>query len=79
MITVSIDQIVPTKDRISFGLVIRYGEGGAVRFAQAHLDDDVLDWKTLTALMEWMVRQTNRHLDRERELLEDQEQLELEL
>lgn len=72
MLTVDINQIVPTKDRLSLGLTVRYGEGGPVRFVQAHLDDDVLDWKTLSALTEWIVRQTNRHLDRERELLEDE-------
>lgn len=72
MITVEIDRIVPTSDALSFGLIVRYGKGGAVRFAQARLEDDVLDWKTLSALMEWLVRQTNRHLDRERELLEDE-------
>ena len=72
MITVEIDKIVPTSDRLSFGLVVRYGQGGAVRFAQAHIDDDVLDWKTLSALADWVVRQTNRHLDRERELEEDE-------
>jgi hypothetical protein len=37
MMTVEVDQIAPTKDGLSFGLIIRYGDGGPVRFAQAYL------------------------------------------
>ena len=70
MLTVDISQIVPTKDRLSFGLTIRYGENGPVRFCQARLDDDVLDWQTLTAMAEWINRQVERHLDREEDLRE---------
>jgi hypothetical protein len=73
MLTVHVEKIVPTRDSLRLGLVVRYGEGGPVRFAQAVIEDDVLDWSTLSALAEYVVRQTNRHLDRERELLEEED------
>jgi len=70
MITVDIEQIVPTENDLQFALVVRYGEGGAVRFARARIEDDVLDWKTLQDLGRWITRQVERHLDREADLLE---------
>ena len=71
---ISIDRIAATKDFLALGLVIRYSDNGPVRFAQVQLDDDVLDWETLQGLASYVVRQTNRHLDREREIV-DQETL----
>jgi hypothetical protein len=68
---INIDRIAATKDCLAFGLVIRYADNGPVRFAQVQLDDDVLDWATLQGLAEYVVRQTNRHLDREREIQDD--------
>lgn len=66
-----IDRIVVTSDAVFFGLIVRYGEGGPVRFAQVQLEDDVLDWTTLQGLTAYVVRQTNRYLDREREIEDD--------
>lgn len=72
MLTVDIEKIVPTSDSLRFGLTVRYGENGPVRFCQARLDDDVLDWKTLTAVAAWINRQVERHLDREQDLEDDE-------
>lgn len=74
MISVDINKIVATKDELRFGLVVRYGDDGPVRFVVAKLEDDVLDWRTLSEVSGWITRQVNRHLDRERELLEEGEQ-----
>ena len=71
MITVDVETIVPTDSSLQFGLVIRYGEGGAVRFARARIEEDVLDWKTLQEMGRWITRQVERHLDRERDLDDD--------
>lgn len=77
MITVEIDRILPTESDLRFGLVIRYGEGGAVRFAQARLSDDSLDWETMQRLAAWIARQVNQHLDREAALEDEIEQMPL--
>jgi hypothetical protein len=75
MLTVEIDRIVPTPSDLRFGLVIRYGENGPVRFAQVRLGDEHLTWEVLTALMEYVTTRVNRHLDAERECGEPQEAL----
>lgn len=67
---ITVDTIAPTSDSLWLGLRVEYSENGPVRFIKAQLDDDVLDWATMTALIGWLTRQTNRHLDRERELEE---------
>lgn len=68
---ITVDKIAFSSDALFLGLVLRYSDNGPVRFAQVQLDDDVLDWKTLQDLTSYVVRQTNRHLDRERELQDE--------
>jgi hypothetical protein len=63
MLKVEINQVSVTKDEVVFGLVIRYGENGPVRFAQAKLSDEVLSPAVLSLVAGWAVRQTNRLLD----------------
>lgn len=67
MLTVEIDRIVPTPSDLRFGVVIRYGENGPVRFAQVRIGDEHLDWETMNALLAYAVARINRHLDSERE------------
>jgi len=71
MLTVEFSQIAASPNSLRVGLVVRYGDNGPVRFAQLVIDDDALDWQSLQDLMQYSVRQVNRHLDREREVLED--------
>lgn len=70
MLTVELSQIGSTSTSLRIGVVIRYGENGPVRFAQVVVEDDALGWADLQTLATWAVRQTNRHLDREREVQE---------
>lgn len=79
MLTVEFSQLATTRDSLRIGLVIRYGENGPVRFAQLVIGDDALEWQALTDIANWLVRQTNRHLDREADLADDQIALDLEL
>lgn len=73
MLTVEFSQVAADSTSLRVGLVVRYGENGPVRFAQLVIDDDALDWQDLQTLMQYAVRQVNRHLDRERELQDDTE------
>ena len=70
MLTVELSQIGSTPNSLRIGVVIRYGQDGPVRFAQLVVEDDCLSWQDLQTLVDWGVRQTNRHLDREREVEE---------
>lgn len=72
MIRVDINQISCTRDSLQIGCVVRFGDDGPVRFVRTYLEDDVLDWATLGELTEYLNRQVSRHLDREREIAEDQ-------
>jgi len=74
MLTVEIQQVSVTKDDVVFGLVIRYGKDGPVRFAQARLSEEVLSPAVLSLVAGWATRQINRMLDAEPE---STEQLEL--
>jgi hypothetical protein len=71
MLTVEFSQVAVTTNSLRVGVVVRYGPEGPVRFAQLVIDDDALDWQALQDLAEYVVRQTNRHLDREREIEDD--------
>ena len=71
MLTVEFSQVAADSSSLRVGLVVRYGENGPVRFAQMVIDDDALDWESLQTLMQYAVRQVNRHLDREREIEDD--------
>ena len=68
MMQVDLNKIAVTSDGLFLGLVIRYGEGGPVRFAQVRIEDDVLDWQALSDLTSYLNRQISRHLDRERDV-----------
>lgn len=52
MISVEVDQISPTKDGLRLGCVVRYGEGGPVRFVEAFLPYDVIDKPARASLIE---------------------------
>jgi hypothetical protein len=68
MMTLEINQIVATGNSLRFGIIVRYSDNGPIRFVQAVLPDDTLDWTTLGEMAAWVARHTNRHLDHEREL-----------
>lgn len=71
MLTVEFSKAAITKSDLRIGVVIRYGDNGPVRFAQIVISDDVLDWGSLSALLDFASRSTNRYLDREREIEDD--------
>lgn len=61
MLTVEVERVVVTKGRVSLGLIIRYGENGPVRFAQAALPLGLVTPHTLGLMMAaW-----DREMDRE--------------
>ena len=68
MLTVEFSQAAADHHSLRVGVVIRYGDGGPVRFAQIVIDEDALDWGSLDALLTFASQATNRYLDREREL-----------
>lgn len=73
MLEVSVNQIASTPT-LRIGLVVRYGDGGPVRFAVASIEDDVLDLATLRDLEAWVHRQRMRLVsleERARDLGED--------
>lgn len=54
MLTVEVEKVVVTKGRVSLGLVVRYGENGPVRFAQAELPIGLMSPHTLGLILaEW--------------------------
>ena len=71
MLEVEITQIATYPTSLRFGCVVRYGQGGPVRFVSAYVDDSVLDNNTLVDLMSWCAHQANRALDAEREDLSE--------
>lgn len=61
MLTVEVEKVVVTKGQVSLGLVVRYGQDGPVRFAQARLPLGLMTPHTLGLLMAaW-----DREMDRE--------------
>jgi len=60
MLTVEVEQVVVTKGRVSLGLVIRYGENGPIRFAQAALPLGLMTPHTLGLLLAAWDRQMER-------------------
>jgi len=79
MLQVEFSQLAASPTSLIIGCVVRYGSGGPVRFAQLVVKDDALDWEALTDVANWLVRQTNRHLDRERQAHDDHLQQQLPL
>lgn len=72
MIQVEFSKAATSGTSLRVGVVLRYGENGPVRFAQIVIDDSVMDWHSLNAIMEWTASATSRWLDRERELEDEQ-------
>lgn len=71
MIQVEFSQAAISGSTLRIGCVVRYGKGGPVRFAQVVVDEDVLQWGDLDAILTFASRATNRYLDREREIEQD--------
>lgn len=69
---VKITSVAVTPKALGLGLRIEYAPDGPIRFARVLLEDDVLDWQALTALAAYLDRQYRRHMDREREAVEEQ-------
>lgn len=64
MLTVEVEKVVVTKSSVSLGLVIRYGQDGPVRFAQARLPLGLMSPHTLGLLLEaWDREQAREDLD----------------
>jgi len=51
MLTAEVEKVVVTRDQVSLGLIIRYGENGPVRFAQAVLPLGLMSPHTLGLLL----------------------------
>lgn len=51
MLTVEVEKVVVTKSAVSLGLIIRYGENGPIRFAQAALPLGLMTPHTLGLLL----------------------------
>jgi hypothetical protein len=51
MLTVEVEKVVVTKSAVSLGLVIRYGENGPIRFAQAQLPLGLMTPHTLGLML----------------------------
>lgn len=74
MLKINLDKIGSTPNSLRLGVIIRYSENGPVRFVQVVIDDDDLGWADLQTITDWCVRQMHRHMDRERDL-EDEDAL----
>lgn len=51
MLTVTVEKVVVTKAKVSLGLVVRYGDEGPVRFAQAELPLGLMSPHTLGLML----------------------------
>lgn len=51
MLTVEVEKLVVIKGDVSLGLIVRYGEGGPVRFVQARLPLGLMTPHTLGLIM----------------------------
>lgn len=60
MLTVDVEQVVVTKGQVSLGLVVRYGENGPVRFAQARLPIGLMSPPVLGQIMAAWDRECER-------------------
>jgi len=58
---VTIDKLVPTPSGLRLGSVIRYGEGGPVRFVDAEVPWELFTWEVLQACYD----RVNKVLDAE--------------
>ena len=65
MLEVEINQITTSPSSLRFGCVVRYGDGGPVRFVSAAVDDDVLDLETIRDLLDWLARLAKKIVDAE--------------
>jgi hypothetical protein len=71
-VKIEVQRMAATPDGFYIGLRLEYTKNGPVRFAQVAIEDDVMDWASLSACQVWLTRMVNKHLDRERELLEEE-------
>lgn len=60
MLTVEVERVVVTKSAVSLGLIVRYGENGPVRFAQARLPLGLMSPHTLGLMLEAWDRENSR-------------------
>lgn len=68
---INVNKVTANSNGLYLGLELKYSDMGPVRFAQVSLEDDVLDWEALQGLAKYVVRQLNRHLDRENDLSQE--------
>jgi len=57
---ITVDQLVPTPSGLRLGTVVRYSEGGPVRFVDAELPWELITPEVLAAIYDWL----NKTLDR---------------
>lgn len=65
MLEVEIERISPSPSSLRVGLVVRYGDNGPVRFAQARIDWDLFTPEVMGELLRHIDRLRAQHLDRE--------------
>lgn len=51
MISVEIDKLLPSEHGVAVGCIIRYGDGGPVRFVQGYIPVDLFDAECRLALL----------------------------
>lgn len=64
-IKVEVDKISPSDHGLALGLVVRYGEGGPVRFVQAYVPIDLFDAECRAALLVQWNRLVSSHFAEE--------------
>lgn len=62
---VEVDQIAPSDHGLALGLVVRYGDGGPVRFVQAYVPVDLFDRECRAALLDQWDKMVARHIEQE--------------
>jgi len=60
MLTVEVEKVVVTQGQVSLGLIVRYGENGPVRFAQAKMPMGLLSPQVLGTLLAAWDRENDR-------------------
>lgn len=65
MLTVELNSVASDSQSLRLGVIVRYGAGGPVRFAQIVIDDLALEWEAMNVLQAWLSRSVNRYLDAE--------------
>jgi hypothetical protein len=65
VISIEVDKILPSQDGLLLGCVVRYGEGGPVRFCQAYVPINLFDAECRLALLRLWDEMVSRHISEE--------------